>query len=310
MYGENRFNDPQRFLRAVFTNQIARITPRLYIKLTGQTGRGAEKETAEQIADYFKMCFYDYFRVLGIRPWQIGDYLEGKRILEYGPGDVLAVGLLMLAYGARSVVCVDRFPIYSMSVKNVEVLQLIIDSLEGQMQLRAKACFRRSGDIASGFTDQRLRYLVRPSGLSGLTDAADLIISRAVLEQVNSLPATFADMRHALCHNGVAVHKVDLQSHGLHHRNPLDFLTWPPHLWAWMYAHKGYVNRWRIDRYHEVLAENCLKIVIMRPTMVADRRDIEEVRPYLASPFRNVSDEDLRWLGFWLVCRRVDDCAV
>lgn len=42
-------------------------------------------------------------------------------------------------------------------------------------------------------------------------------------------------------------------------------------------------------------------------TLLADRRDMEEVRPHLARPFRDIADEDLAWLGFWLVCCKADD---
>jgi hypothetical protein len=31
---------------------------------------------------------------------------------------------------------------------------------------------------------------------------------------------------------------------------------------------------------------------------------VAAVRPLLAEPFRDVGDEDLRWLGFWLVLRK------
>lgn len=310
MYGENFIKDTWYFLHAVLSDQIARIAPRFYIRLTGQTGRGAGKESVQQIADYFKKCFYDYFLLFGIRDCQIEEYLKGKKIIEYGPGNVPGVGLLMLAYGAESVVCVDRLPLFSMSSKTCDVLHCIIDSLDRNMQSKAEACFLKYGDPLSGFIDKRLRYIIRPSGLSGLTEEADLIVSRATLEHVNNLSATFADIRNALCSNGITVHKVDLESHGLHHRNTLDFLTWPFYLWSLMFAHKGCINRWRIDMYREVISENGLKIEIIKPTKMAHRRDIEEVRPYLAAPFSNVTDEDLSWLGFWLVCRKVDSEAV
>lgn len=286
----------------MLTDQIAHFAPRLYIKLTGQTGRGASQESAQQIADYFRKCFDEYFQILGVEPDQVGRHLAGKRILEYGPGDMPGVALLMIAHGADSVVCVDRFPMVSISAMNTEVLAHLLAGLDGEAKERAASCFLRRGDPASGLCEQRIRYLVKAGGLSGLSDAADLIISRAVLEHVNDLHATFADMHNALCETGVAIHQVDLKSHGLHRNNPLDFLTWPAHWWSWMYAHKGMPNRWRVNRYRQALLENGLRTILLKPTVLADQRDIVEVRPYLAAPFRAVSDEDLSWLGFWLVC--------
>lgn len=304
MYGQHRMDDAKRIIHAMLTDQIAHFAPRLYVKLTGQTGRGAARESAREIADYFKQCFEEYFQALQVAPREIGRYLARKRVLEYGPGDLPGVALLMVAHGAESATCVDRFPLMSASPRNIEVLRRILDGLQGEERERAASCFVRFDDPASGLNEQRIRYLVRPSGLSGLRDAADLIISRAVLEHVNDLSATFADMRNALTGAGVAVHQVDLKSHGLHRRNPLDFLSWPTHWWSRMYGHKGVPNRWRINRYREALAETGLRTLVLEPTLLADKRDIEEVRPHLATPFRAVSDEDLSWLGFWLVCAR------
>lgn len=304
MYTENRIRDTQRFFRAVLTDWIARIAPNLYIKLTRETGRGGQQESAEQIADYFTTCFYDYFQILGVEPEGIENYLAGKRVLEYGPGDIPGVGLLMLAYGAESVVCVDRFSLYSLSAKSVEVLQRIVGSLPPIKRLRVERVVFRNGHPESGFADQLLRYVVNASGLSDLRESADLIISRAVLEHVNDLSASFADMSRALRANGVAVHLVDLSSHGLHDRNPLDFLKWSQRLWSWMYGHKGYVNRWRIDQYRELMGQHGFETVVMKPSKLANMTDVTEVRPYVASCFRNISDEDLSCLGLWIVCRR------
>jgi hypothetical protein len=99
---------------------------------------------------------------------------------------------------------------------------------------------------------------------------------------------------------------VDLRSHGLHRSNPLDFLTWPDWLWSLMYSGKGVPNRWRVDRYRRDLAEQALQVLRLTPTTLAEPRDVAAVRPYLAEQFRALSDEDLSWLGFWLVCRRRD----
>lgn len=302
MYGQNPVDDAKRVLRAVLSNQLARLSPRLYIRLTGQTGRGGGEESAQEIAAYFQKCFDEYFQVLQVAPDRIGAYLAGKHVVEYGPGDVPGVALLMAAHGAERVTCVDRFPLVSQSEKNIRVLRLLMDGLHGEERARAEACFRRHGDPASGFHRERIRYLVRPGGLSGLSDSADLIVSRAVLEHVDHLSATFADMRRALRPGAVAAHQVDLKSHGLHRHNPLDFLTWPAGLWSRMYRHKGVPNRWRVDRYRRHVEENGLKMLALRPTELADARHVEEVRPYLAEQFQSISDEDLSWLGFWLVC--------
>ena len=58
-----------------------------------------------------KQCFNDYFVKLNIDKFNITGWLTGKAVLEYGPGDILGVALLMKAHGAKRVICVDRFPL-------------------------------------------------------------------------------------------------------------------------------------------------------------------------------------------------------
>jgi hypothetical protein len=305
MYCQNPKDDAKRAIRAILTDQLARWLPGLYVRLTGQTGRGALDDSPPEAADYFKHCFAEYFDILQVRSENIPAFLSGKQVLEYGPGDVPGVALLMVAHGAVSVTCVDRFPLLALSPKNIEIIELLLDSLSGEARLRAEDCFLEKGRPSSGFSP-RINYLIRPSGLSGLCDAVDLVISRAVLEHVNDLFSTFADMHKALRNGCLAVHEVDLKSHGLHRKNPLDFLTWPPHLWSWMYAHKGVPNRWRVNHYREVISATGFKELLMRPTLLAEKTDMAEVRPYLALPFKNITDEDLAWLGFWMVLKKED----
>lgn len=294
----------RRVVQASLTNQIARYAPAAYVQLTGQTGRGAGEVRLDEVGTYFETCLDDYFAQLGVENTDRAAFLTGKRILEYGPGDVPGVAILMIAHGAAQVICVDRFPLVRMSPKNIEIVKILLARLPQPLRARADACFRQSGQPESGLNPDRITYLVRPSGLSGLTSEIDMVMSRAVLEHVNDLPATFRDTQAALKPGGVAIHQVDLKSHGLHRQNPLDFLNWPTWLWSMMYSAKGVPNRLRANAYRDAVARSGLELVTMMPTLEASPDDVRAVRPDLATPFRTLSDADLSWLGFWLICRK------
>lgn len=303
-----RKNNPvgmlRRIIQATLTNQVARFVPSLYVQLTGQTGRGAGEVHLDEVGDYFETCFDEYFGQLGVTEAEQSAFLNGKRILEYGPGDVPGVALLMVAHGANQVLCVDRFPLVRMSPKNIQIAKLMLERLPQPLRERAEACFIQPGRPQSGFAPQFIEYLVRPSGLSGLSNEIDLVISRAVLEHVNDLPATFRDMYAALKPGGIAIHQVDLKSHGLHRTNPLDFLCWPTWLWSLMYSEKGVPNRLRVNAYRDVVAQSGLELLTLKPTLRASPDDVRAVRAELAHPFKGLSEEDLSWLEFWLVCRK------
>lgn len=302
----HRMRDPARVLRAVLTNQIARIAPDLYVRLTGQTGRGAAAEEApSDVGRYFRRCVDDVLQRLGVGQDQACDFLRDQVVLEYGPGDLPGVALLLVAKGARKVYCVDRFPLVRLTPKNGRVIAGLLASLSGQERARMQACLRNPDDPCAGFDPQFIESVVRPGGLSGLRDAADVVISRAVLEHVNDLPATFADMCSAMRTGARAVHLVDLRSHGLHREHQLDFLAWPPLLWHLMYSEKGVPNRWRIDHYRSILRSMPeLRTLEMSTTRTAGPDEVRAVRPMLAAPFRGLCDEDLACLGFWLVLQK------
>lgn len=303
--GYSLLGDPARVLRAIATNQLARFAPALYVRLTGQTGRGAAAEEApDDIAHYFRGCVDAYFQHLGVAPADVPAYLNGKVLMEYGPGDLPGVAALMVAKGARKVYCVDRFSLVNLSPKNARVVADLLAASSEAEAVRLRACLLNPEDPAAGFAPQFIEYLVRPSGLSGLEAAVDLVISRAVLEHVDDLPATFADMLRAMRPGAIALHQVDLRSHGLHKAHRLDFLAWSPLMWQWMYSEKGVPNRWRIDTYRRIVEALPVDVLECAPTTLADREEVGAVRPLLRPPFAAISDEDLAWLGFWLVLRK------
>jgi SAM-dependent methyltransferase len=307
MFGERPIADAVRAARAIATNQVARFLPRTYVQMTGETGRGRGHMTAQDVADYHARCFDDYLAQLGVDRGGAAALLGGRRVLEYGPGDVPGVALLFVAYGAERVACVDRFPLMRRDGFAAEVLTRLLESLPSGARSRADRCFIERGEPRSGLAAEPIVYAVRSDGLLGEAASVGLVVSRAVLEHVNDLPATFRDMRQALAADGVALHLVDLKSHGLHRRNPLDFLTWPDWLWALMYSSKGVPNRLRPRAYREAARAAGLEVTAMSPTGRASPADVAEVRPRLADAFRTMPDDELAWLGFWMVCRPAPD---
>lgn len=300
MYSENLTHDLGIFFRAVVTNQIARFSPKLYVKLTDQTGRGRDEREPLQTANYFLECFHDYRRQLGLSEGEMENYLRGKWILEYGPGDILGVAILFYAYGAQNVHCVDRFPLAKLTEKNIQVYLCLCDQLQGARRKRAESVFKTHGVPESGFNQNMISYSVTKNGLSRRDRQYDMIVSRAVLEHVNDLKETFVDIKKSLKPEGVSIHKVDLKSHGLDRYTEFDFLTWPKSIYWLMYGFKGFPNRWRINTYREAARECRLKIKRCIPTDKADQAGLKKISPFLATEFRDLTPEELSWRSFWI----------
>jgi SAM-dependent methyltransferase len=293
--------DTSRFGKAFVSNQIARFAPSLYVRLTGQTGRGVGETNAVEIADYFRQCYRDYAEQLKMDEAAFENFLKGKVVLEYGPGDILGVALLLYAHGSAFVRCVDRFPLERISDTNAAVYRALIDSLQGEARERARSAFQEPGRPESGFVPEKVQYAVSRDGLAREPAAYDLVISRAVLEHVNRLDLTLADIAGSLRKDGVSVHCVDLRSHGLDQRKPLDFLSWSDAAYGLMYSSKGFPNRWRVDKYREWVERTGLRFINLVPTELLTAAQVDDVFDELADRFRGVPREDLRWLGFWMV---------
>jgi SAM-dependent methyltransferase len=303
MYSENPLKDLALFARAFATNQISRILPALYVKLTKQTGRGSEGESPEETARYFVSCFEDYFANIDIPREECRAFLTNKKVLEYGPGDTLGVALLMYAHGASSVTCVDRFPLSNDLGKSANIFRALLRMLDGEVYERAISAFVEKGVPESGLRPELISYRVTADGLCGERHEYDLIISRAVLEHVNDLEGSIRDLKYALKPDAITIHLVDLKSHGLDRYRPFDFLTWPAGLYRLMYSHKGFPNRWRVDKYLELLEKHGLGIRKLSPTGKLEIDKIRMVEKQLAKPFRNIPSEELSWLGFWFVAQ-------
>lgn len=305
VYGHRPLQDAMRVARAVVTNQLARFVPGAYVRMTGETGRGRESVPAQDTARYFLECIHEYMDVLGARRSELDTFWRDQQIVEYGPGDIPGAALLLAGLGAKSILCADRFALLRFDDYQRSVIKELSALLpDDASRRRLDACFKTPGHFDSGLADTVIKYVVTPSGLVGREAVADIVLSRAVLEHVDDLPATFMDMAHALRPGARAIHKVDLKSHGLHRRNRLDFLTWPERLWGMMFSSKGAPNRLRLDRYRELAPRAGLVVERIEVCERADAEELRQIRPHLAKPFKALSDDDLACLSFWIVCRR------
>jgi SAM-dependent methyltransferase len=297
--------DASRILKAFASNQLARFAPQAYVRLTQQTGRGTRSsESPENIADYFLECVADYFSILGIAKEHQATFVRDNIILEYGPGDLPGVALLLISMGARKVYCVDRFPLVNLSEKNTAVIQLLIEKIPDVQRVRLLKCFLDPHKLQNGFSPEKIVYLLKKNGLSELQNEIDLVISRAVLEHVNDLEATFLDMFKAMRPGALAVHQVDLKSHNLHRSNPLDFLEYSPWLWKLMYSHKGVPNRWRANYYQQLILKHPFEQITFKPTALFDEQVVAIVNGSLHKRFQGITAEELAWQGFWMVIRK------
>lgn len=288
-------------------------------------GSTHESWSLEKSVNYINLVYREYIEYAGVGP----EMLRGTRILEVGPGDNFGVALKFLAAGAAKVVCLDKF----YSERNVEQQTRIYYELRKQLspnQARVfDECIKLNGDIE--LNEERLQYIYG----HGIEEADqildpgsfDFIVSRAVIHNVYDIDRGFEAMDRLLAPGGFTLHKIDLSdenmfsSRGMH---PLTFLTIPERIYYLMASDSGKPNRKLIGDYREQMRKRGYEAKILVTGVLgagplAPHKEkieqgvdysektlslINEIRPKLATPFRDRSDAELAATGIFLIGRK------
>lgn len=214
--------------------------------------------------------------------------LDGKTVLEIGPGDSLASAVAARAHGAAETLLVDAGAYAS---RDVDLYRAVAAALTGRGQTPP--------DLSGATTLEDVlarcsaRYLTTGvDAFAGLPDASvDLIWSHSVLEHIplKQLPRLMAEMRRVLKPEGRMSHNIDFQDHLSHGLNSLRFSEA-----AWespAMANAGfYTNRVRAGAMHAMVRQAGFEIVQEDfgrwPAPPIARRDLDPA-------FRQLSDDEL-----------------
>lgn len=249
------------------------------------SGRAYSGHCSIDQQSYAERVFSDYKRWAGINRFY-------GHAAEVGPGNVSALGLMLLADGCSQVDMVDR---YSYGIEN-----------------GTPPALRRYQMPAEEFFLSHRGY--------------DFILSCAVMEHLYDPLAALRAMAKALNPGGVMIHAVDCRDHGQFSDNlhDLSFLQIPPWLYSPLAAGTG-LNRIRFSDYRKTLESlglDCRIFVTslsgvqegISPAVEFDNLDpclihrssanLYSIKNKLAKPFRDMHDRDLMVSGFSVVARK------
>ena len=232
--------------------------------------------------------------------------LEGLDVVEIGPGDSLGAALLLVGAGARSVTCVDRFPVFRADHHERAILAELIAGADTAAQARMRACLGPDGLVSEGAIRYRPGLPIEDAATGLGRGVCDLIVSRAVLQAVASIDQAYAACRALLRPGGRMLHKVDLGNLSPIEPHPLQFLSHGPRVWQLMSSNLSRVNRQRWPHHRDALLRHGFTIDGFRATRLLPLPTVQEYRHKLAAPFRALSDADLMVYGFFVDCRRGD----
>lgn len=231
--------------------------------------------------------------------------ISNATIVEIGPGDNVVTGIPLLALGASSYHAIDRF-LGDVEGENARRLYArVTEELPKRFGLVKETvtdpcCFPRALVGSRVFLHCKGIEEYKSFKLSG---EADLVFSHGVGQSVAS-PECFAQACVDLLKpRAVAIHRIHFGPTGcwLRHKNPLTFLTVNPRLWKLTASHRGSSNRVRFDQFLSIF----LKLGLDVTPYILERfsgEQVDEIRPFLADPFKATPRESLEVRDADFVC--------
>jgi SAM-dependent methyltransferase len=301
-----KYTYPWYIFKNLFKNFLMFLMPSAINRIRQTTGTGNPQldQDIVQIVEYSKGVFEKYCRYMAKK--NMNTTLNNKTIVELGPGDTMATAFFFLAYGAKRVVCFDRFKLLQNTTKNTLIAQQVLSILPEQQRQHLQTILSFDDLKQVRWDPIRLQYLHnRYENITLENNSVDIILSNAVLEHVQNLDVLFSHMYRILKPGGIMVHAADLKSHELHHATQLDFLTIPSSLWKYMTFYRGAPNRARKTDYEKLINHYGFELTFFKFTSRIPQEDIHIFIQKYPNHAANFATEDLSCGGFLFAAKKL-----
>lgn len=301
-------------------------------KIDSFSGSTMQRISVEASAGYAQQVFADFLQYGELGPAEI----EGRTVLELGPGDNVGVLLQFIAHGATRAWACDKF--YSSHDREHEkkIYLVIRQGLTPEQQRRFDDAVDLSGELR--FNEEKISYAYGVGAQDADTlvppGSIDILLSRGVLQEVFEIDRAFAGIDRLTAPGGHMIHKVDLRDYGMFSKigfHPREFLTISDSVYRLMAYDTDKPNRRMLDYYrakmkelgyqHKAYVTSVIDLQGYRAIQTeivphklaltegvdydgAHKQAIEEIRLRLAERFRSLTDEELLAAAVFLVARK------
>jgi SAM-dependent methyltransferase len=236
--------------------------------------------------------------------------LKDKVVLEIGPGNSLAIGLLFLGYGAKKVFLVDRFKHLFWDEHDIVYHKKVLEQIKEKdfhFSSVASEAIVSMTNHSIDLDNNKLEYRFGDAANLPLDNCSvDMVFSNAVLEHVHDVRKAISEMGRVTKPDGFGIHEIDLRDH-FFQATPLRLLRYPDWLWNLMtWNRPGYTNRFLLTDYLEIFKASGFLI-----KKLASTREYEGELSGLkmARKFKGYSYNEMKTLAFWVLLQKEDGSA-
>lgn len=218
--------------------------------------------------------------------------VEGKRILEIGPGEELGIGLLFLGRGAAKYNAIDAHYLLKNTPPDFYEVYFRIMKKEfpetNELQLRDELESFMEG------SPKRLNYIYDPNfdlNVFG-KDSIDLVFSNAAVEHIADPERTVKTLNELVVPGGIAIISIGFVTHTrwIMDVDPLNIYRYPDAIYK-MFSFSGIPNRVRPYQYRQMFEAHGWEDIHILERTVLDKKYMNQVTPHLTKKFRALENE-------------------
>lgn len=230
--------------------------------------------------------------------------LLNKSVLELGPGYSLGTAILLACHGAQVTVA-DRYlspwdsdyhgPFCRALLERLGSERTELDPTPVQAMLEADSFEPSITGLHLGSEDLQ----------DVADDAFDIVLSNAVFEHVEDVPAAVGQLARITRQGGVGVHQVDFRDHRDFSR-PLEYMTLPEPEFAALFksVHGECGNRWRPSQMQREWERAGFDVPEFIANMFAEADYLADLKTRIDDAFADMDPTDLETISGCFVLRR------